>query len=98
MAYFQVGGTTAAPEVTTVKGVRVGEYESQFRRSIEDREAFWLDAAGRIDWVSPPTRALTRAPAVPLVSRRHAEHDPQPLTGTSRTGAPTSRRWSSTRR
>ena len=36
----------------------MGEYETQFRRSIEDRESFWLDAAGRIDWVSPPTRAL----------------------------------------
>jgi len=41
-----------------------GAYEAAHRRSLEDPEGFWLDAAGAIDWVVPPTRALdsTRAP------------------------------------
>ena len=28
------------------------------RRSIQDREAFWLEQAGLIDWETPPARAL----------------------------------------
>jgi propionyl-CoA synthetase len=36
----------------------VGSYEEIFRSSVEDREGFWLDAAGAIDWATPPTRAL----------------------------------------
>ncbi|MHC5259297.1 propionyl-CoA synthetase [Streptomyces sp. UC4497] len=39
-------------------------YEEVFRASTEDPEAFWLTAAGAIDWDTPPTRALdsSRAP------------------------------------
>jgi len=36
----------------------VGDYEKVFRSSVDDPEAFWLDAAKTIDWYSPPTRAL----------------------------------------
>ncbi|MGD6744339.1 propionyl-CoA synthetase [Streptomyces sp. BH106] len=39
-------------------------YEEVFRASTEDPEAFWLTAAGAIDWDTPPSRALdsSRAP------------------------------------
>jgi propionyl-CoA synthetase len=36
----------------------MGEYETQFRRSVDDPEGFWLEAAGAIDWTREPTRAL----------------------------------------
>jgi propionyl-CoA synthetase len=36
----------------------VGAYEEQYRRSLEDPEGFWLDAARAIDWERPPSRAL----------------------------------------
>ena len=39
---------------------RMTSYSDVWRRSIDEREDFWLDAARRIDWVSPPTTALTR--------------------------------------
>ncbi|MGW9551651.1 AMP-binding protein [Citricoccus zhacaiensis] len=38
-------------------------YESVYRRSIEDPERFWLEAAAAIDWTEPPTRALDDAGA-----------------------------------
>ncbi|MCM2580095.1 propionyl-CoA synthetase [Streptomyces meridianus] len=39
-------------------------YEEQYRRSLEDPEGFWLEAAEAVDWVQPPVRALdaSRAP------------------------------------
>ncbi len=37
---------------------KMGTYESVFRASVDDPEAFWLDAAEAIDWQTPPTRAL----------------------------------------
>ncbi|CAL8897358.1 propionyl-CoA synthetase [Kocuria varians] len=40
-------------------------YESVYRASVEDPERFWLDAAGAVDWVTPPTRALDGS-AAPL--------------------------------
>jgi propionyl-CoA synthetase len=42
----------------------VGAYEETFRRSLEDPEGFWLEAAKAIDWTREPTRALddSRAP------------------------------------
>ncbi|MFT4088264.1 MAG: AMP-binding protein, partial [Gordonia sp. (in: high G+C Gram-positive bacteria)] len=42
----------------------MGMYREQYTRSIDDPEAFWLDAARDVDWISPPTRALddSRAP------------------------------------
>ncbi len=36
----------------------MGKYADAFDRSISDREAFWLEAAQGVDWVTPPTRAL----------------------------------------
>jgi propionyl-CoA synthetase len=41
-----------------------GPYLTAHRRSIEQPEQFWLDAAAAISWDSPPTRALdpSRAP------------------------------------
>ena len=36
----------------------MGAYLSEFRRSIESRDEFWLDAARAIDWTVMPTRAL----------------------------------------
>ncbi|SNT47584.1 AMP-binding protein [Rhodococcoides kyotonense] len=32
-------------------------YVDSFRRSLDDPESFWLDAAEKIDWYSPPARA-----------------------------------------
>ena len=40
----------------------VGTYESVFRASVEDPEAFWLDAARAIDWQTAPTKALDARP------------------------------------
>jgi len=42
----------------------VGAYESTYRRSLEDREAFWHEAAAAVDWHSEPQRVLddTRPP------------------------------------
>jgi propionyl-CoA synthetase len=39
----------------------VGAYDDQYRRSLEDPEGFWLEAATAIDWVTPPTSALDNA-------------------------------------
>ena len=36
----------------------VGAYESTYRRSLEDREAFWREAAAAVDWHSEPQRIL----------------------------------------
>jgi acetyl-CoA synthetase len=33
-------------------------YDELYRRSLDDSEAFWLDAALRLDWTRPPDRAL----------------------------------------
>ncbi|MGO1184219.1 MAG: AMP-binding protein [Micrococcaceae bacterium] len=35
-----------------------GNYRDVYRRSVEDPEAFWLDAAAQIDWITAPTRAV----------------------------------------
>ena len=35
-----------------------GTYEKVFRRSLDEREAFWAEAAEGIDWYSKPTRIL----------------------------------------
>ena len=39
----------------------MGRYAEEFRRSLDDPEGFWRDAAGAIDWVTPPTRILDDA-------------------------------------
>jgi propionyl-CoA synthetase len=36
----------------------VSEYANHYRRSLDDREDFWLEAAEAIDWTRAPTRAL----------------------------------------
>src|SRR5690242_10649437 len=36
----------------------MGEYRRQYERSVTDPEGFWRDAAGLIDWVTPPGRIL----------------------------------------
>jgi acetyl-CoA synthetase len=33
-------------------------YDALYRRSLEDPEGFWLEAAQRLDWTRPPDRAL----------------------------------------
>jgi acetyl-CoA synthetase len=33
-------------------------YDELYRRSLDDSEAFWLEAADRLDWTQPPDRAL----------------------------------------
>jgi propionyl-CoA synthetase len=42
----------------------MGAYDESYRRSLDDPEGFWLEAAGAISWTTPPTRALdsSRAP------------------------------------
>ena len=36
----------------------MGRYADEFRRSLEDPEGYWRDAAVAIDWITPPTRIL----------------------------------------
>ncbi len=36
-------------------------YADLYRRSLQDPDSFWLEAAGAIDWAQPPTRALDRS-------------------------------------
>ena len=36
----------------------MSEYTTAHHRSVADPAAFWLDAAGAIDWVTPPTTAV----------------------------------------
>jgi propionyl-CoA synthetase len=36
----------------------MGRYAQEFRRSLDDPEGYWRDAAGAIDWITPPTRIL----------------------------------------
>ena len=38
--------------------VGTGAYREQYRRSLDDPEAFWLEAARAIEWTRPPTVAL----------------------------------------
>jgi len=42
----------------------VGTYEATYRRSLEDPEGFWEEAARGIEWIRPPERVLddSRAP------------------------------------
>jgi propionyl-CoA synthetase len=39
----------------------MGRYAEEFRRSLDDPEGYWRDAAGAIDWITPPTRILDDA-------------------------------------
>lgn len=42
---------------------RPGTYEAIWQRSRDDREGFWLEAAGAVDWITPPTVALEETSA-----------------------------------
>ena len=33
-------------------------YEALYRRSLDEPESFWLEAAYKLDWTEPPTRAF----------------------------------------
>src|SRR4051812_50059617 len=35
-----------------------GAYQMAYRRSLDDPEGFWGDAAAGIDWITPPQRVL----------------------------------------
>jgi acetyl-CoA synthetase len=37
------------------------EYEAMYRRSVEDPEAFWAEAAGELEWFTPWTKVLDGA-------------------------------------
>ena len=36
----------------------VAEYEAMYRRSVEEPEAFWAEAAGELEWFAPWTKVL----------------------------------------
>ncbi|MBL8691790.1 MAG: hypothetical protein JNL04_21960, partial [Rhodospirillaceae bacterium] len=36
----------------------MGRHAEAHRRSLEDKEGFWLEAAKAVSWSKPPTRAL----------------------------------------
>ncbi len=36
----------------------MGRYAEEFRRSLQDPDGYWRDAAAGIDWVTPPNRVL----------------------------------------
>jgi propionyl-CoA synthetase len=37
---------------------RASRYHAVYRRSLQDPASFWLEAAGEIDWIKPPTMAF----------------------------------------
>ena len=37
--------------------VNAAGYQAMYARSLAEPEAFWLEQAGRLDWLTPPTRA-----------------------------------------
>ena len=43
----------------------MGRYAQEFRRSLDDPEGFWREAAADVDWVRPPERILDDS-AAPL--------------------------------
>ncbi|MBK8480622.1 MAG: acetate--CoA ligase [Proteobacteria bacterium] len=52
------------PPDELVRGAHIKDYESTYRRSIEDREGFWAEEAARLGWFSPWEQVLdaSRAP------------------------------------
>ena len=69
-------------------------YADFYRRSIEDRDAFWAEQARLIDWQTPPQHDLRRQPAAvhALVRGRHDQPVPQRGRPAPERRAPTSRR------
>ena len=57
----------------------MSDYDDIFRTSVDDPEAFWLDAAETIDWSrrTHPGARLVEPAVLPLVPRRRAQHLPQ---------------------
>src|SRR6266545_2446330 len=49
-----------ADEVTTGEAI-MGRYAEAFRRSIDDPDGFWGEAAKAVDWYRPPTVVLDRS-------------------------------------
>jgi acetyl-CoA synthetase len=49
---------TALPMTDRLEGDASRRYDELYRRSLDDSEAFWLEAAQRLDWTKPPDRAL----------------------------------------
>jgi acetyl-CoA synthetase len=43
-------------EIVRKASVTADQYETLYRRSIDDPDGFWANEARRIDWVTPPTR------------------------------------------
>src|SRR5262245_308655 len=46
------------PSDRRIGRVGVGAYESAYRRSLDEREAFWREAAAAVEWHSEPQRIL----------------------------------------
>ena len=57
----------------------MGRFDEVYRRSLEEPEEFWAEAAAAIDWDEPWQRVLddSRRALLPLVHRRPAQHLPQ---------------------
>ncbi len=56
----------------------LAEYEAMYRRSVEQPEEFWADAAKELDWFAPWTKVLRgRGSPRKVVRRRKAESLPQ---------------------
>src|SRR5690606_10320082 len=51
-------GSMANAEAHTDTEQARATYDAAYRRSLEDPEGFWLEAAQRVDWFRKPTRAL----------------------------------------
>ena len=50
-----------SPPAEFAEKARIGslaEYESKYRRSVEDPEAFWAEAASELDWITPFTSVV----------------------------------------
>jgi acetyl-CoA synthetase len=47
---------TPPQEIVRNASVTADQYETLYRRSIDDPDGFWANEARRIDWVTPPTR------------------------------------------
>jgi propionyl-CoA synthetase len=56
--------SSAFPHPVDAGGRRAGRFEQVYRRSLEQPEEFWAQAAADIDWVQPWERVLddSRAP------------------------------------
>src|SRR5919198_2934920 len=60
-AQVDAGGTegdTALPMTDRPADQARRRYDELYRRSLDDSEAFWLEAASRLDWTRTPERAL----------------------------------------